>query len=51
MIWDLPAGKRILEKKLPALVHDLAVSPDGRGLATGNQDGSTFLLEVSRLFR
>jgi len=51
MIWDLPAGKRLLEKKLPALVHDLAVSPDGRWLATGNQDGSSFLLEVSRLLR
>jgi WD40 repeat protein len=45
LVWDLDKGQPVLTRKLPAIVHGLALSADLKWLATANGEGSTFLFE------
>jgi WD40 repeat protein len=45
LVWDLEKAQPLLTKKLPAIVHGLALSSDLKWLATANGEGSTFLFE------
>ncbi|MCZ6794816.1 MAG: hypothetical protein O7J95_14505 [Planctomycetota bacterium] len=42
--WALGDGERRGTRKIPAVVYALAVSPDGRWIASANRAGSAFLI-------
>lgn len=48
-VWDIATGKEILSLKASSLtINSLAMSPDGRTIATGNQDGTVTLFDISK---
>jgi WD40 repeat protein len=49
LIWSPGDGKVLSRRRIPAIVHALALSADGGLLATANQDGSIFLYEASAM--
>ena len=42
--WNRADGKVIERRKIPQIVYDLAVSPDGRWIASANRSGSAYLI-------
>ena len=45
LLWDLKTGKEPTRLQV-LLLHSLALSPDGKSLATGDQDGTIKLWDV-----
>lgn len=44
--WSLTDGKRLARRKLPTVVYDFALSPDGKRVATANLSGEAFVIEA-----
>jgi len=47
VLWDAPAGTKLREVMLPGQVGGLAISADGRHLATANGNGTAYLLRLA----
>jgi WD40 repeat protein len=47
VVWDVATGEKRRDWQLAIEVRALAFSSDGRHLATGNDDGSTYLLRLA----
>ncbi len=48
LLWDIPSGKLHRVIRLPLQANDIDYAADGRHLATANEDGSVFVLRLSR---
>ena len=46
IIWDVVAGKKLREWHFPGPVRAVACAPDGRHLATGNGNGTIYVLRM-----
>jgi WD40 repeat protein len=46
ILWDSVDGRKIAGRKLPAMVHSIAVSSDGALAAAGAQDGTVLVFPV-----
>ena len=44
IVWNLADGKIASQRKLGAVVYDLALSPDGKRIATANLNGKAFIV-------
>lgn len=51
VLWDLPTGSRLSELKLFDSLRRIAFAPDGRHLATANDNGTVYILRVTDLAR
>jgi WD40 repeat protein len=49
ILWELASGKTLWDWQLPGAVHDVACAPDGAHLATGNSNGTVYILRISEL--
>jgi WD40 repeat protein len=48
-VWDIASGKQLLNLKGPRLdINTIAVSPDGRLVATANKEGTIMLFDIVR---
>jgi WD40 repeat protein len=43
MVWDLGAGRKLREWRVPCLVRNVTVAADGRHFATSNANGTTYI--------
>jgi WD40 repeat protein len=46
IVWDTTAGKKLHEWQLPGEVTALAFATDGRHLASGNRNGTIYILRI-----
>jgi len=45
-VWNTSDGKLIHSQKFPTGLYGLAVSPDGKSVATGNQNGTVYVIKM-----
>jgi WD40 repeat protein len=46
LVWDAASGKKLQEWQLPGHVDNLVFAPDSRHLATGNGNGTIYVLRL-----
>ncbi len=47
ILWDTATGKKWCEWKARSKVNSLAFAPDGRHLATANDNGTVYVLRLA----
>jgi WD40 repeat protein len=47
IFWDI-SGKKLRELQFPSVIHQIAIAPDGRHVATANGNGTIYVLRFSR---
>ncbi|MBI4604582.1 MAG: WD40 repeat domain-containing protein [Planctomycetes bacterium] len=46
MVWSVPDAKLLSHRKVPTVVYDFALSPDGKQIVTANLTGKAFVVEA-----
>jgi WD40 repeat protein len=47
MVWEVASGKKLGDWRLPGVVREVVITPDGRHVATANADGTVYILRLS----
>ena len=47
ILWDPATGNRLKEWQLPGPIGKVLFSPDGKHLATGNGNGTIYILRLA----